>query len=111
MVTARESTENLTVPGLEECLCGCGRMVEKGRNRNGIEKRFYDDKCRTDWDRQARQAGRRVIESGIRPEDIIIEDRRLRKLRRARQEYVDLDRMRPRERLREFCRAAKRMPL
>jgi hypothetical protein len=76
-------------------------MVKITKNRNGIEKRFFSDKCRTAYDARARQIGRQVVARGIGERDLIIGDRR-------RQEFVDLDRMTRQERLGALCRAAER---
>jgi hypothetical protein len=89
------------VHGLRPCACGCSRMVKITKNRNGIEKKFFSDKCRTAVDARARHIGRAVVARGIRAEDLIIGDRR-------RQEFVDLDRMTRQERLGALCRAAER---
>lgn len=77
------------------CACGCKRNVPKGRNRNKVERRFFSDECRVAYDRRVRKAGREVLE--------------LRPARRKRQEHVDLDRMRPQERLGALARMAEKM--
>jgi len=77
-------------------------MVKIIKNFNGIEKRFFSDKCRAAFHVRARDIGRVVMARGIRAEDLIIGDRR-------RKEFVDLDRMTMQERLGALCRAAERV--
>lgn len=103
----QKRNENLTVHGLPECLCGCGRIVPKGKNRNKIVRRFFSDQCRMDYDRQSRRIGRTIRDRGIRPENVIIQDRQVMEVRKKQQEQIDLDSIMPRARLRLLCRAAE----
>ncbi len=82
-------------------------MVENVKNRNGKEKIFYSDACRTRYHSRARELGHEILANAL---DMRMAKRAaLLPVRIRRAEMVDLESMRPQERLGALCRAAEKM--
>ena len=98
------------VVGLWPCVCGCGRMVRKVKNRNGRVKEYLSDKCRTRHNAEAQRIGRGLMKTGMPAEAIrrALVRAAMKPIRRKRQEYIDIDVMTKQERLGALCRAAEK---
>ena len=98
------------VVGLWPCVCGCGRMVRKVKNRNGRTKEFFGDECRTRHNATAQKIGRGLMKTGMPVEAVqrALVRAAMKPIRRKRQEYIDLDAMKKQERLGALCRAAEK---
>jgi hypothetical protein len=85
-------------------------MVRKVKNRNGKIKEFFGDECRTRHNAAAQRIGRGLMKTGTPAEAVqrALVRAAMKPIRRKRQEYIDLDTMRPQERLGALCRAAEK---
>ena len=87
-------------------------MVQQIRNRNGLMKRFFDNKCRERYDAQARQIGREIITLKLSQaeREALVEPMRqagsgrIAEIKKEKREMIDMDFLTPRERLGELCR-------
>src|SRR3990170_1722521 len=98
---------------VKPCPCGCGKMVQQIQNRNGLMKRFFNDKCRQSFDTQARQIGRGIITLKLSQaeREALIETMRqagpgrIAEIKKEKREMIDMDLLTPHDRLRELCRS------